>query len=306
MSSTDISIQQSDGYWIGRFSAMASPCELLMEVKHRKQAVELTNLAYHEAKRVEQKFSRYRKDNIIYRINHSHGQAIEADQELAGLFDYAQQCYELSDGKFDITSGVLREAWTFDCSDHVPDKRSVDALLQRVGWNKITWNKPYITLPEGMQIDLGGIGKEYAVDRTALLLQQQTKNSLLVNFGGDMFVNKPRHQGQGWFVGVENPEQGEFYRKSPTHQLAAQQYEVSSGGIATSGDAKRYLMKNGVRYGHILDPATGWPVAGAPKSVTVAAGTCTEAGILATLAMLKGEDAEVFLQQQEVTYWCIR
>jgi thiamine biosynthesis lipoprotein len=139
-----------------------------------------------------------------------------------------------------------------------------------------------------------------------LLLQQDTEASLLVNYGGDMYVNKPRQDGQGWFVGIEDPELDLANNNPPANRTAVKQYELSSGGIATSGDAKRYLIKNGIRYGHILDPKTGWPVIGAPHSVTVAAGTCTEAGILATLAMLKGEHAEEFLQQQDVTYWCIR
>jgi len=305
MSSTDMTLQQSEGYWIGRFTAMASPCEILMEVKTAKQARALTQQACDEAKRIEQTFSRYRQDNIIYQINHSYGQDVEVDQELAGLFDYAGQCYQLSEGQFDITSGVLREAWTFDGSDNIPDGSTVETLLQRVGWDKLVWKNPFISLPEGMQIDLGGIAKEYAVDRTAMLLQQSSDASLLVNFGGDMLVNKPRLDGAGWFVGIEDPE-SEHVKRQESTQTAVKQYELSGGGIATSGDAKRYVLKNGIRYGHILDPTTGWPVTNAPHSVTVAAGTCTEAGILATLAMLKGEHAEQFLQQQGVVYWCIR
>jgi thiamine biosynthesis lipoprotein len=78
------------------------------------------------------------------------------------------------------------------------------------------------------------------------------------------------------------------------------------GGIATSGDAHRYLVKSGVRYSHILDPLTGWPVRDAPRSVTVVAGMCTEAGMLATFAMLQGGDAETFLEKQKLQYWCRR
>jgi thiamine biosynthesis lipoprotein len=82
--------------------------------------------------------------------------------------------------------------------------------------------------------------------------------------------------------------------------------EIARGGLATSGDARRFLEKDGKRYSHILDPHTGWPVEGAPRSVTVAADTCTQAGMLATFALLNGRDAEAFLARQGVRHWCLR
>lgn len=81
---------------------------------------------------------------------------------------------------------------------------------------------------------------------------------------------------------------------------------VQSGALATSGSSYRYLLSEGRRYGHVLNPRTGWPVEEPPLSVTVAASTCTEAGMLATFAMLHGRDAEVFLEKQEVRYWLVR
>ncbi|MDH3990867.1 MAG: FAD:protein FMN transferase, partial [Gammaproteobacteria bacterium] len=81
---------------------------------------------------------------------------------------------------------------------------------------------------------------------------------------------------------------------------------LKNGGLATSGDARRFLLKDGIRYGHILDPTTGWPVTDAPRSITIAADTCTQAGMLATLAMLKGKDAESFLEDQDCQSWCLR
>jgi thiamine biosynthesis lipoprotein len=82
--------------------------------------------------------------------------------------------------------------------------------------------------------------------------------------------------------------------------------EVEYGALATSGDSQRFLHKDGIRYGHILDPRTGWPVPDAPRSVTVAASSCTEAGLLSTLAVLKGTGAADFLQQQRVRSWVFR
>ena len=82
--------------------------------------------------------------------------------------------------------------------------------------------------------------------------------------------------------------------------------EIAGGALATSGDTKRFLLKDGVRYSHVLDPLTGWPVPDAPRSVTVLANTCTEAGMLATLSLLQGSEAESFLEAQSVRYWCVR
>jgi thiamine biosynthesis lipoprotein len=294
-------LQHKEDHWAGRFQAMASPCEILIDTQDPLLAEHLTNVAREEALRIETKLSRYRDDNIIHKINNANGAKIKVDAETAQMLDYAAQCYDLSDGMFDVTSGVLRRAWKFDGGDNVPTKDRVKKLLKLVGWNKVHWKSPYIQMPKGMQIDFGGIGKEYSVDRTILLLRQASSVSCLVNYGGDIATTGPRQNGKGWIVGIENPD--------PESQSDGSQikiYELKQGAIATSGDARRYLLKNGIRYSHILNPLDGWPVSGAPRSVTVITDTCTEAGILATLSMLHGVQAEQFLTQQGVQYWCIR
>ena len=298
---SDPQLLQKEDYWLGRFHAMASPCEVLIDTQDSSLAEHLVHIALQEAQRIEHKLSRYREDNIIYRINNASGARVKVDEETAQMLDYAAQCYELSEGLFDVTSGVLRRAWKFDGSDKVPGKDQVRKLLARIGWHKVRWRRPYIQMPKGMQIDLGGIGKEYSVDRTTLLLRQASNISCLVNYGGDIATTGQRQNGKGWIVGIENPD------PSPSAiSVQIKIYELKQGAIATSGDARRYLLKNGVRYSHILNPRTGWPVIDAPRSVTVITDTCTEAGILATLAMLHGTQAEEFLAQQGVQYWCIR
>lgn len=301
---TDLSFEQSAGYGICRFRAMANPCEILVDADDEPMARRLGALAREEALRVERKFSRYRDDNIVHRINRAQGTPVEVDCETAALLDYADTCWRLSGGLFDITSGVLRRAWRFDGSGHVPEHAAVAALLAQIGWHRVRWTNPVLELPPGMEIDFGAIGKEYAVDRCAQLLGAETTASLLVNFGGDLAATGARRNGHGWVVGVEDPD-------SVTHGNAAARearlaFELSRGGIATSGDAHRFILHDGKRYGHILDPRTGWPVAGAPRSITVVGKTCTEAGILATLAMLRGADAEAFLENEGVRYWCLR
>ncbi len=290
-----IIVERRTDLWIGRFSAMGSPCEVLLEVDDHATAERLTKSAAHEAWRIEEKFSRYRDGNIIHRINHSHGQPIEVDAETSNLLDLADQCYRLSDGMFDITSGVLRRLWQFKPGATIPSQSDIDQLLPSIGWEKVVWQRPLLTLPEGMEIDLGGLGKEYAVDRCAQLLMQYLDTSLIVNFGGDLYVSGVRRNGEPWQVGIDNPRN--------TGKQAIGELHIEKGGLTTSGDARRFIEVDGVRYSHILNPRTGWPIANAPRSVTVVASTCLEAGMLSTFAMLHGSEAHAFLEAQGVPFW---
>lgn len=277
------------------FTAMASPCEVLLSSRDHSAALELGTLASQEAQRVEKKFSRYRDDSVTAWIHENRGARIRVDEETASLIDFASQCFDLSDGLFDITSGVLRRAWQFDGSDRVPEAAAIRRLLPLVGFNKLDWRSPYLLLPSGMELDFGGIGKEYAVDRAHDLLAAARAAPFLINFGGDLRANRPPPHGP-WQVGIERPD---------TDREATMILDLEHGALATSGDSRRYLLKNGIRYGHILDPRTGWPVPDAPRSVTVAASSCTEAGLLSTLALLNGARASEFLEEQGVRFWLL-
>lgn len=289
-------IERKASCWIGRFQAMASPCEIFLETDDEPLAACLLEDAYRETARIEGKLSRYRDDNTVHRINSAGGQAVEVDEETAGLIDFSVRCHEMSDGLFDITSGVLRRVWTFDGSARVPSRRSVEEILPLVGWRQVEWDGKRIRLKPGMEIDLGGIGKEYAVDRVHGLLRAKMPGRILVNFGGDLMASEGEKTKEAWRIGIEDPARD--YR-------AVKNLKVRRGGLATSGDARRFLLQDGRRLGHVLNPKTGWPVEGAPRSVTVAAENCTTAGILSTMALLNGKKAEDFLREQEVKYWCV-
>ena len=295
---TDLTLTQRGAFWIGEFRAMASPCEVHIEHTSKQIATGLIKLAMNEAQRIEKAFSRYLKDNIVWAINNSGGHAIEVDEEMGRMFDFAHNCYNMSNGLFDITSGVLREAWRFDGSDNVPQQALIDTLLPRIGWSKVKWAAPCFTLPKGMQIDLGGIGKEYAVDRSVALIKAAAGDvPCLVNFGGDLHASRPPGSKPAWGVGIE------VVKSDGQSTLSLQ---LHRGALTSSGDARRYLLKDGVRYGHVLNPLTGWPVVEAPASVTVAGDSCLQAGILSTLAILRGAQAEDFLNEQGVKHWCQR
>src|ERR1700728_1200167 len=278
------------------FTAMASPCEVLLDAADSREVGELARAAAHEAWRIERKFSRYRGDSVISEINRSAGRPVVVDQETAALIDYAAQCHALSEGRFDVTAGVLRRCWRFDGSDRVPDEAAVARLVPLIGFERLQWRPPQIIVPPGMEIDFGGFGKEYAVDRVLAILCTRFLGAVLVNFGGDLASNRAPVQAP-WQVGVERPD---------TDREARLLLEFSRGGLATSGDTHRFLQRNGRRYSHILAVRTRWPVPEVPRSVTVAAASCVEAGMLATFAMLNGRAAEDFLEAQRARYWSLR
>jgi thiamine biosynthesis lipoprotein len=290
-----IVLTRDSSHFTARFTAMASPCEVLIDTADATLARRIAATVGDCAWRIERKFSRYRDDSVVQRINTNAGEEIEVDEETANLLDFAATLTSLSGGGFDITSGVLRRAWTFDGGDRVPSQAQIDALLPSIGWHKVRWQRPILQLQRGMQIDFGGIGKEYAVDSACTLADGIAPGtSVLVNFGGDVAVRHARRDGEPWRVGIEHTEHT---------GLPARLVNVTRGGIATSGDARRFVLKDGRRYSHILDARTGWPVNDAPRSITVIADTCTQAGTLTTLAMLQGANAAAFLREAGVQFW---
>ena len=268
------------------FRAMGSPCEIKLYAEDPAEAAATAASAIAEIERIEAKYSRYRASSLLARINASAGnpEGIALDDETASLLDYAETGFQQSDGLFDITSGVLREVWNFR-SGSVPKPADVARVLPRVGWRKVRWERPRLVMPAGMELDFGGYGKEYAADRVAMLCRGRGVSGGLVDLGGDVSVIGPHPSGAGWVVGVREPLSG---------NEAVASLEVSCGGVATSGDYQRFIEVGGRRYAHILNPRTGWPVAGL-TSVTVVASHCLIAGTASTIAMLKGRDGPGWL-----------
>ena len=283
---------------------MASPCEVLIQTQDKRLAMQVAQCVSREVWRIEDKYSRYDARSTCSQINSSAGEKMAIDEETFLLLNFAEQCYQLSDGLFDISSGVLRKVWTFDsasgeCKDF-PNTSEVSQLLRSVGWSRVVYDQKSITLPQQMELDFGGIGKEYAVDRAILLAKQLTDKPMLINLGGDLAVTGPRLNNQPWQVAIEHPDSDALGQ--PQDMIVA----LKQGALATSGDARRYLIKEGVRYGHVLNAKTGWPIINAPRSITTVAPQCIQAGILATLALLQGEQAEQFLTEQDITFWARR
>ncbi len=279
------------------FSAMASHCEVRVYAPDDATARTWSDAAIAEVRRIETKYSRYRDDSVTTAINRAAGAAaIRLDAETAGLIDFAAELYAQSDGAFDLTSGVLRRAWDFKAG-RVPAQAALDQLLPRVGWSRIEWQGPMLRLGADMEIDFGGIGKEYAADRAVAAVADLGGEHGLVNLGGDVRVIGPHADGSPWRIAVQDP------RGKPGETIAY--LNVPHGAMATSGDYERYFEHDGRRYSHLLDPRTGWPVEHW-RSVSVVASLAVAAGACATVAMLKPvEDALAFLDAQGVRYLAI-
>ncbi|WP_442800763.1 FAD:protein FMN transferase [Shewanella sp. AS16] len=287
--------------YLGQFRAMASPCELLIASHDEAIARQMLMLAAGEAQRIEAKYSRFIEGNYLWRLNHSQGAAVDIDAETHSLLQFAGQCFSLSDGQFDISACPLMTLWRFDATakGQIPAQDAIEAARKHVGFSKLHLEGQKLQLPADMQLDFGGIAKEYAVDRVASMLAGTWPSlSVLVNFGGDIAcpIAKPESQAP-WQIGIEDPQ---------ALDSAATVLQIRQGALATSGDTRRFIEKAGVRYGHIIDPGSGYPVVGAPRSVTVLGPNCVTAGMLATMAMLKGEQAEAFLAEQQVYFKVFR
>ena len=269
------------------FFAMGSSCALTLYVNTGIEPALVAMAAAAEVKRIEQSYSRYRSDSIINVINEAarRGAHIEVDPETAVLIDHAFDVYRRSEGLFDITSGVLRQVWNDDAVKP-PDQIAIGKLLERVGLQKVSWMRPRLSFAiAGMEIDFGGIAKEYAADRAGAVCKSFGVKHGIVNLGGDLAVIGPNLDGSPWRIGISDP-------KDP--QTAIATLFVSKGGVATSGDYERYWEFDGRRYGHILNPLTGWPVQGL-LSATVAAESCLEAGTFSTTAILKSDEGIAWL-----------
>lgn len=275
---------------------MGSSCELRFYSEHVELAQALAAEAIDIVRVLERRYSRYLKKNWLAEINHAAtaGGTIRVDEETAALLDYADNCYQHSDGLFDITSGVLRKAWDFK-RQALPEQQRIERLLDAVGWDKVSWQKPVLSfLQKGMELDFGGIVKEYAADRCAVQCIQHGVSHGLVNLGGDIRVIGPHANGEPWSIGIRDPR---------NQRRAISRISLAHGAICSSGDYERCIRIGGRYFSHILNPKTGWPVSSL-ASVTVVADLCLVAGSSSTIAMLKDKHGKEWLYENNLSaFW---
>lgn len=277
------------------FVAMGSPCELALHAADRVLAETAAEMAMAEVRRLELKYSRYRPDGYMAEINAAarSGTSILVDEETADLIDHASRAFWLSDGLFDVTCGVLREVWN-DSLLARPVEADIASSLARVGFEKLIWSRPKLSFPiSGMELDFGGIVKEYAADQAARLCLSAGVSSGLVNLGGDIAIIGSDPGGPPWRIGITDP--------FGSGAASAATLFVSGGAVATSGTYERYRELDGHRYSHVLNPKTGWPVDGLP-SVTVVSESCLVAGMHSTIALLMGRAGPSWLRSSGLDF----
>lgn len=230
----------------------------------------------------EAKYSRFRPDSLISRINAAAGREwVAVDDEATGMLNLCDTLHSMTHGVMDPTALPLIQLWNYKAAvPRVPTESEVAAARACVGWKKVQRAAGRILLPEpGMALDFGGFGKEYAVDFVAQIAIEQELPCALVDFGHDLRAVGAPPGRPAWHVGLEDP------RRPGT---AAGSIAVVGKGVASSGDYIRCMTIDGKRYGHIIDPRAGRPVANGCLQATVIAASCLQAGVLATTAFVLG------------------
>lgn len=266
------------------FHALGTQCQITFQAASVAAASSFKTAAATWVHDFERRYSRFNPDSLISRINAAAGREwIHVDTATESLFSLCDWFHWLTRGAFDPAILPLLDAWDYrNPAPRVPDANSVAAALRLSGWSAVRRKKGMVFLPEaGMGLDLGGIGKEYAVDCVIQMGRSRGIHNILVNFGNDLRVHGSPPEGGAWRIGLEDPfDPGRCWDGVALQNRA----------VTTSGDYHRHFESGGRRYGHILDPRTGYPVDNGCKAVTVVAPTCTEAGILSTTAVILGRD----------------
>jgi len=276
---------------------MGCPCELRLFAASATIAQHAAATCISEAARFEQKYSRYLDSSVTSAINRSAGvAATPIDPETSGLLQYAGVCYEQSQGLFDITSGVLRQVWNKD-RQTLPGQAELEEITRLVGWDKIHLTDSEVFLPEpGMEIDFGGVVKEYAADAIAMRVKSLGISSALVSLGGDIVTFGAQRAGAAWPIGIVHPIQKES---------AIATIYLKDMALATSGGYERYFELQGKRYSHLINPHTGWPV-DSLLSVSVSAQQAVVAGSISSIALLYDrQEAIDWLDNSGCSYFAI-
>jgi thiamine biosynthesis lipoprotein len=264
------------------FRALGTNCSVKFRLEDDRTALQFAAQALEWLEQFEAKFSRYRAASLVSRINDAAGgDWIETDAEMEQMLTLADNLHQRTEGILDPTLLPLLRVWDWKTVHlKLPAKSEVKAALALTGWDKVQRRPGGVRLPErGMGLDFGGFGKEYAVDQLARMAHAHGIADALIDLGRDIFAMGGNGRRPFWHVGIEDGcHPGQCWGG-----LA-----ISGQAVSSSGDYARHFTHDGVRYGHILDPRSGWPVANGMRAVTVVGPTCLEAGIFSTTVFVLG------------------
>ena len=266
-----------------RVRAMATPCEVQYTAPGGDaQASKFEAAAEGWVRAFEAKYSRFQPTSLVSRINDAAGREwVAVDPEMESLLAMCDTLHFMTRGILDPSALPLIRIWNWKATPPaIPSREAIAAALRLVGWTKVRREPGRVFLPErGMAIDFGGFGKEYAVDIVSLIAKDHGILDSLVDFGHDLRASGAPPGRPAWHIGLEDPA-------NPGKTLGS--VALTGKSIASSGDYIRSFTLEGKRYGHIIDPRTGWPVSNGCTQATVIADTCLQAGMLSTAAFIAG------------------
>src|ERR1041385_4430017 len=276
-----------------RCRAMSTPVNIAFAAASAVAAKDFQRAAIDWIARFEGRYLRFLPESIVGQINaRSGGDWVELDKDADGLLSICGEMHCLTRGVFDPAALPLLRIWDWKAEPpRIPDEIAVRAAREICGWGKVERRPQEIRLPiAGMGIDLGGIGKEFAVDQLIALARQHAICDVMIDIGQDIRVAGHSPGKDAWYIGLEEPDRpGECWTA----------VRLTDQAVASSGDYFRSFIMGGRRYGHILDPRNGMPVSNGCQAVSVIAPNCVMAGILSTAGFILGaeEGLELICEQ---------
>lgn len=254
--------------------------QVVIYASQEKEAKKWGEEALSLVENLEKRYSLHLSNSLLFALNNDGKGTI--DKDLLLVWQEVERLFALSDGLFDPTVEPLMRLWGFyqEGTRHVPSSSEIEKTLSVVGFSAVKRDKSFVSL-HGRRIDLGGILKGYALDVMADYLKTKPLSGFLLNAGGNILVwgGKPDHT--PWQIAIRHP-------RRPNEVLAI--FSLQEGSVATSGDYEQYFMENGIRYHHILNPKTGYPISNGVISVTVVAPKGIESDGLSTVMFLVGKE----------------
>lgn len=283
-----------------KHSLLGSPYEITVVVKDSTEGKKFADMSVKELKRIEQLISEWIPTSDISLVNQQAGkQPVKVHAEVFELLQRSVKFSKLTDGAFDVTWAGMDRIWKFDGSmQEMPSEERIRNSVQNVGYQNLILNEKDTTVflqKQGMKIGTGGIGQGYIADRIKQLLLASGNASGLVNISGDITSWGKQPDGKPWTVAIINPVNKEkVFAFFPLEDTA----------IETSGNYEKFVVFNGIRYAHIIDPRTGYPAQGV-VSVSVFAKHTEIADALATGVFVLGVDVGLDLINQLEGIECI-
>jgi FAD:protein FMN transferase len=236
--------------------------------------------------------STYDENSIISKVNRN--DEVELNNDFIKIFNRSIEVSDSTTGCFDITVGELVKKWGFGFkTNKMPSKQGVDSLLRFIGYKNLSLNgnKLQKKFPE-TQIDFNAIAQGYTVDLVAEYLSQNHCNNFIVEIGGEVRASGHKDQGNPWIVGIEKPAANDSSERAIQLKIV-----IKNQSISTSGNYRKYFIKDGIKYSHTIDPKTGYPVHHSLLSVSIIANDCTTADAYCTAFMVMGlERSKEFLK----------